>query len=54
MERQWRAQVAPAGRTFVEPHKKEADLVLDGTAWVEVCMEVLLREMEPFMRRQGA
>jgi len=41
MERQWRAQVAPAGRTFVEPHKKEADLVLDGTAGVQACLEEL-------------
>ncbi len=49
VERQWREQVAPAGRAFVEPYKKEAGLVLDGTAGVEACLEILLVRVRPML-----
>ena len=49
VERQWREQVAPAGRAFVEPYKKEAGLVLDGTAGVEACLESLLEQVKALL-----
>ncbi len=49
VKRQWREQVAPAGRAFVEPAKKDADLVLDGTAGVQACLESLLHRVESLL-----
>jgi len=45
VERQWRAQVAPASRLYVEIHKNKADLLLDGTSGLETCLEALLERL---------